>query len=120
MEDNHLVNVFDARALDLADEALVVRIDQLQLLAGRGVDELSVDEELRRERDVHLVHLHLDGFEHQRLLLCAAALDRDHHAQKVAEGRGHEDILVGDGNFALVFHFFDQPRKIILEILYFL
>jgi len=93
---SYLINIQQSGRLNLTNETFVVRIVHIQLFAGSRVDKLSVDVKLSRKRDVHLVDVHLDGVELQFFLTGSSPLNCDDHIDEIAQGRGHEDILVGD------------------------
>ena len=56
------VHVLLGGGLHLADKRLVLGVDGPELLTAGGVNELSVNEELGGETDVHLVHEQLLAF----------------------------------------------------------
>ena len=56
------VHILLGGGLHFADDRLVLGVDGLELLPAGGINELSVNEELGGEADVHLVHEQLLAF----------------------------------------------------------
>ena len=97
---------------NLADDGFIGRIDNIRSAATKAVDELSIDEHLMGERDLHVVDVEYDGIILNTGRSATAPQIGHDTLDELGEFGRHEDVLVLQRHAHFIFQFFDEAHHV--------